>query len=132
MSGVEDNNLPWFRYITAKLRARGYTVLPPVEVENPGYNYGGEAWEDFLRADIEQCLSKCNTLLLGPGWTQSRGACAEFAYAAMTGKFIFFWDQASEEMVRMDEWLGAPDGSAKVQGRNGKTYVTSGGGFITT
>jgi uncharacterized protein DUF4406 len=116
MSGIEDSNLPWFRYITAKLRRRGYIVIPPVEVENPGYDYGGRDYEDFLRADIELCLSKCNALLLGPGWTRSRGARDEFAYAAATGKFIFFWDQAREEMIRMDQWLGVPDGTATSKG----------------
>jgi len=111
MSGVENSNREWFEYIVAKLRRRGYAVIPPVEIENPGYDYGGADYEDFLRADIEQALVRCNAIVLGPGWTRSRGARDEFGYAAATGKFIFFWNQEDERMIRMDEWAGAPDGS---------------------
>jgi hypothetical protein len=112
MSGVEDNNRPWFEYMLKLLRSQGYTVYGPMEIENPGYDYGGRDYEDFLRADIERVLTYCDSILLGPGWTRSRGARDEFAHAAATGKYIFFWDQENETMIRMDAWTGAPDGAA--------------------
>lgn len=116
MSGIYENNRPWFEYMVALLRQRGYTVIAPVEIENPGFDYGGSDYEDYLRADLELALSKCNAILLGPGWTRSRGSNHEFNYSCATGKYIFFWYQPREEMIRMDEWMGAPDGTAPRQG----------------
>ncbi len=118
MTGVPDYNFPWFRYVTDTLRSRGYTVMPPHEVNhggivgvNPEYEY-----EDYLRDDIRQALVYCNAVLLGPGWTRSRGAVAELNFAANTGYFIFFWDQSREEMIRTDQWQGAPDSGAAQEG----------------
>ena len=121
MSGLPDHNYPWFRYITLLLRQRGYTVIPPHEVNHGGNGRFNAAYEypDYIRDDIFKALINCNAIVMGPGWTQSRGALTEFNFAANTGYYIFFWNQANEEMIRMDQWIGAPDGAASSKG----TYI---------
>jgi len=72
MTGLPDLNFPAFHAEAARLRALGYEVSNPAEI-NPDPTAG---WEACMRADIAE-LVKCDGVALLPGWERSRGASLE-------------------------------------------------------
>lgn len=76
MSGIPDHNFHAFHAAAAALRAAGYDVVNPAEVNanNPG------DWSACMRADIK-ALCDCDGLALMPGWENSRGAHLELHIA---------------------------------------------------
>ncbi len=80
MSGIAEHNFPLFNAETARLRALGYEVVNPVEV-NPD---PGSTWEECLRRDLVAMLD-CDTIALLPGSTKSRGALLELHVADALG-----------------------------------------------
>ena len=76
MSGLKDFNYPAFGAAADNLRARGHTVMNPAE--NPVPACG--SWEGYMRNAIAQVV-KADTIVLLPGWAESRGAVVEYALA---------------------------------------------------
>ena len=84
MSGLPDFNFPAFHTAAGQLRAAGYDVINPAEV-----NTDPDAeWSACMRADITE-LVKCDAIALLPGWTNSRGATLEHHIAHCLGMQIF-------------------------------------------
>lgn len=72
MTGLPLMNFPAFNAAAAALRADGWTVVNPVEIN-------GDPEADrvvCLRADIRELLD-CDTIALLPGWENSKGARLE-------------------------------------------------------
>lgn len=80
MSGLPGLNFEAFHAEAARLRALGYTIVNPAEI-NPDPS---AAWADALAADFEH-LEHCDSIALLPGWEQSRGANREYGYALGRG-----------------------------------------------
>jgi hypothetical protein len=78
MTGIADNNFPAFHQWAAKLRAEGFDVVSPAEIQEAG------DWEACLRADLRE-LCTCEGLALMPGWETSRGAHLELHVAHRLG-----------------------------------------------
>ncbi len=91
MTGCVDHNLAAFFATADTVRALGYLA------ENPGDNDGATAkaavgnsstsmrtWSDYLRIDIAR-LTKCDFVVVLPGWQQSRGANLEVDIAQRLG-----------------------------------------------
>lgn len=76
MSGIPEHNFPAFHAAAARLRAAGYEVANPAEINT---ETGGE-WSTYLRADIK-ALCDCQGLMLLPGWERSAGAHLELHIA---------------------------------------------------
>lgn len=77
MSGLPNNNVPAFNAAAKALRAKGYRVINPAELDD------GEpckTWEDCLRRDL-RALTRCDAVATLPGWTKSRGALLELHVA---------------------------------------------------
>jgi hypothetical protein len=70
MTGPEFN-FPTFAAETTRLRALGYEVVSPAEI-----NPNGGTWQECMKGDIAQLMT-CNLLVCLPGWTKSRGARIE-------------------------------------------------------
>jgi hypothetical protein len=85
MSGIEEFNFPAFNATAAKLRAAGYEVVNPAEV-NPDHTL---SWETCLREDIKH-LCDCDAIALMPGWTDSKGAHLELHIAHRIGLKVLF------------------------------------------
>jgi hypothetical protein len=86
MSNMPEFNFPAFHAAAAELRARGYEVVNPAELdEGDDAIVGSMPWEDYLRRDI-RALMDCNAIALLPGWQASRGASLE-EHIARTLKF---------------------------------------------
>lgn len=76
MTGIENLNFPLFTSEAARLRALGYTVVNPAEI-----NADPKAdWLACMRADIKQ-LVDCDGVATLPGWVKSRGASIEVGIA---------------------------------------------------
>lgn len=78
MTGIPDNNFPAFHEWAARLRAQGFDVVSPAEIQEAG------TWELCLRADIRE-MTTCEAIALMPGWENSRGAQLELHLAHRLG-----------------------------------------------
>jgi hypothetical protein len=93
MSGLPELNFPAFHAAAAKLRAQGFDVVNPAEINvEPG-----APWSDCLRADIAQLVT-CGAIALMPGWTKSRGARLEKHIADELGMRVIVLAAEAEEM----------------------------------
>lgn len=78
MSGLPDSNFPAFHEWAAKLRADGFEVVSPAEIQEAG------TWELCLRKDMRE-LPTCDAIALMPGWERSKGAHLELHVAHRLG-----------------------------------------------
>lgn len=83
MTGMPQHNFPAFNAEAARLRALGYDVVNPVDI-NPD---PGTPWHDCLRNDLKELLT-CDTLALLDGWMISQGAHLELHVAHRVGMRI--------------------------------------------
>lgn len=91
MSGLPESNFPAFHRAAAQLRAEGYAVVNPAEI-NPGACL---SWRDWMRADIK-ALCDCDALVLLPGWQRSKGAHIELHLAHRLEMDIGFIDPRAD------------------------------------
>lgn len=83
MTGLPEKNYPAFHAEAARLRALGYTVVSPAEIDLPD----GLPWAAYMAVDIPLLLS-CDGVALLPGWQASRGATLEHHIAKELNKSI--------------------------------------------
>lgn len=76
MTGLPELNFPAFHAAAAELRALGFEVVNPAEL-NPD---GATPWAQCMRNDIK-ALCDCDVLALMRGWEQSKGAHLELHLA---------------------------------------------------
>jgi hypothetical protein len=84
MTGLPDYNKPAFNAEAARLRAMGFEVVNPAEVELAW----GATWLDYMRVDLN-LLMDCDGVVLLPGWSKSRGAAVEHGLARSLELQIF-------------------------------------------
>lgn len=84
MTDIVDLNFPAFHAAAAALRAKGFEVASPAEINAP---VGNKSWEECLRADVK-ALCDCHGIVLLPGWERSRGAHLELHVAHRLGLTI--------------------------------------------
>jgi len=84
MSGMPDLNFPAFHAEAGRLRARGFVVVNPAEI-NPDKSM---PWHDCMLRDIAE-LVKCHAIRLLPGWESSSGARIEEIIALHLGLTVF-------------------------------------------
>lgn len=93
MSGIEDNNFPAFHEWAARLRADGFDVVSPAEIQVAG------TWELCLRADVRE-LCTCDAIALMPGWEGSRGAHLELHVAHRLGMKVMHLTAPAFDLVQ--------------------------------
>lgn len=76
MTGIPERNFPAFNAEADRLRALGYDVVNPVDI-NPD---PATPWHECLRHDLAALLT-CDALALLPGWQGSTGAHLEMHVA---------------------------------------------------
>lgn len=89
MTGYPESNYPAFGRAAAELRALGYDVRNPAELEAPlawarRRRVKSVEWDDWMRVALALML-QCDALCLLPGWEESRGACLERDVACSMG-----------------------------------------------
>lgn len=72
MTGIPDLNFPAFHAAAASLRASGFEVVNPAEI-NADPSAG---WSACMREDIAQLVT-CQAIALLPGFERSKGATLE-------------------------------------------------------
>ena len=80
MTGRPEFNFPAFHAAAKELRAKGLGVVSPAEIEPEGE----KTWANCMRADIK-ALCDCCTVVLLPGWEDSKGANIEARLALNLG-----------------------------------------------
>lgn len=94
-------NYPWFDLAAASLRARGFEVQSPAEMDDPetramalksmdgapGSGVAkGETWGDFLARDVKLIADGgIDAIVVGPEWAESSGAKLETFVATQIG-----------------------------------------------
>ena len=102
MTGIPQFNFPAFLAAAEDLRARGYNVISPAEIDAPHtraaaiesgdgciadlHELTGETWGDFLSRDVKIVADDCDAVAVLPGWRESRGAKLEVLVAMLTSK----------------------------------------------
>lgn len=107
MTGIKDLNFPLFNRAAAELRARGFEVANPAEINGGAAEQVAvaamtkeeqeEHWRACMRNDIPELL-KCQGIALLPGFEKSRGARLELHIAQQLGMkemFMFAFDQVA-------------------------------------
>lgn len=80
MTGQPNLNFPAFHEAAAQLRAAGYEVVNPAEINpDPAKPYG-----ECMRSDIA-AVCTCSGVATLPGWERSRGAKVETDVARAIG-----------------------------------------------
>lgn len=93
MTGIPQFNIPAFDAAAGDLRARGYDVVSPAELDDPETRKAalaspdgapgtgtsnGETWGDFLSRDVKLIADEgIEGIVVLPGWTASKGARLE-------------------------------------------------------
>ena len=105
MSGIEDNNHPLFNRVAGLLRDADWHVENPAEFEPiiSAKLSSAERLAFFLREDIER-LSRCDGIVLLPGWSESTGANCELFVAQILDLTTYVWE---DEVVRSEPHLYA-------------------------
>ena len=85
MTGYPEFNYPAFEDACKRLRAVGYEVVSPHEV-NPA-DGTEHSWEWYLRRDII-ALMDCDNIVVLPGWEQSKGARVETELGGVLGMSV--------------------------------------------
>ena len=76
ISGLPDLNRPAFAQAAAHLRALGWLVINPHELEHAAPS----GWADYMRVDLAAMMT-ADAILMLPGWEDSRGARLELTLA---------------------------------------------------
>lgn len=115
MSGIPRFNIPAFDEAAANLRAAGFNIVSPAELDDPitremAYNSpdgstlqakhpNGESWGDFLARDVKIVADKVQGIIALPGWAVSRGARLEMMVALLCGHELLEYDPTFKGMV---------------------------------
>ncbi len=105
MTGHPGYNRPAFHAMANKLRARGYEVLNPAEVELDA----SATWGDYLRKNLQMLVTVQEVCML-PGWQESKGAVLEVAIAHILGIPVVDYPGTGPHLiqsvtVQVNEWV---------------------------
>ena len=84
MTGLPSLNFPAFYAEATRLRADGYEVVNPAEL-NPD---PAMPWHECMRRDIATLVT-CDVIQLLPGWANSKGATLEEHIAQRLGMKVW-------------------------------------------
>ena len=92
MTGLPEFNYPAFEAAARDLRALGFDVSNPVEIDHAaGHDVnrdGPQSHRDYMRRDLPEVLS-CDAVVVLPGWENSKGARIEVGVAVECGLGVF-------------------------------------------
>ena len=98
MTGYDQQNFPLFDKVAALLRAKGYDVVSPAELDSPeerkialANGRSALTWGDFLARDVKLIADEgIEGIVLLPGWEKSKGAKLE-CFVGLLAKVEFFY-----------------------------------------
>lgn len=95
MTGYAELNHPLFHKEAARLRALGFEVVNPAEINSDPH----AKWLDAMRADIAQLVT-CDGVACLPGWTTSKGARIEVQLATGLGLTVRMASELQAQVKR--------------------------------
>ena len=110
MTGLPKLNFPAFHAAATALRAMGFRVTNPAEL-NPDPN---AEWRACMRVDIK-ALCDCDGLVLLQGWEDSKGAHIELGLAHRLGMKVKTLDKLLDEKGLRAYWDQLALGSTETQ-----------------
>lgn len=84
MTGLPNHNYDAFNEAAEQLRAAGFTVLNPVDIDTDGTEPGEKPWVWYMRRTLKMMLD-ADAIATLPGWRNSRGASIEVDTADRIG-----------------------------------------------
>jgi hypothetical protein len=103
MSGIPQFNFPAFYEAAAQLRALGWDIISPAEIDDTedegaalksvdgSPESAKRSWGDFLARDVKLIADGGITAIVFlPGWTDSRGARLEATVGLLQKGFLFY------------------------------------------
>jgi hypothetical protein len=115
MSGIYGFNIPLFDSVSARLRAEGYEIVSPAELDSQDFRdrclasdgksipAGGDTWGTLLARDVRVLADDGITgVILLPHWERSRGARLETFVALLNG-------------LQFREWVGVQQRSYPIE-----------------
>ena len=102
MSGIEEFNFPMFDMAEHDLRAKGWNVINPAQMDRDiGFDpLIDVADSDFLHAamvrDTEAIIHRADALAMLPGWENSKGAKGEMGLAIWKHIPVYQWPDMVE------------------------------------
>ncbi|WP_261508473.1 DUF4406 domain-containing protein [Burkholderia multivorans] len=98
MTGYPELNFPVFRAEAQRLRALGFEIVNPAEI-NADMSM---PWRECMKADIRELLT-CDGIAMLAGWEQSKGARLEHHIALALSLPIFMSAELVEFMERRQQ-----------------------------
>ncbi len=83
MTGIDRWNFPAFKATASEYRGAGFDVINPAELDGDE-DPANLKWSDCLRRDLS-ALMLCDTIVMLPGWSESRGSQLEHHVAVELG-----------------------------------------------
>lgn len=84
MTGLPEFNYAAFNEAAEELRAAGFTVLNPVDVDIADATEGERTWQWYMRRTLKMMLD-ADAIATLPGWRNSKGASIEVDTADRIG-----------------------------------------------
>lgn len=95
MTGYDEHNYPAFRAAAADLRGQGHYVYSPHEHYGPE-EYGAAVLRQAFADYAVFICGSADTIVLLPGWGESRGAKVEHALAMICGLDVLQYDDSMD------------------------------------
>lgn len=125
MSGIKQFNFPLFYSATAKLRAAGFNIVSPAELDaqhgvdkEAMASTDGDAakltqtWGDLLARDVKIIADVAQGVIFLPNWSKSKGAKLEAFTGLLCGHKFGMYTDANPLVV----WLPSEDVLAGIHG----------------
>lgn len=92
MTGLPNYGYDRFAEVAAKLRAAGFKIASPHEIDYDETQYprGTRPYKDYMKGGVD-LLFECDGIILMEGWEDSTGAPIELSIAEACGYDIKYW-----------------------------------------
>lgn len=111
MSGIPQMNIPAFDAAAWALRAKGWEIVSPAELDDPKIRaeclqspegkpdptHG--TWGEFLSRDVKIVADQVDVVILLPGWEDSKGANLEAIVGILSNKKFFEYKNGKLEFI---------------------------------
>jgi hypothetical protein len=115
MTGIPQFNFPAFIAATKVLRAQGYTIWTPAELDSPDVQKAAmasatgdqadadmiETWGDMLARDVKLITDELDGVVFLSGWAKSKGARLEAFVGILAGKLFGRYVPETGDIERM-------------------------------
>jgi hypothetical protein len=125
MTGIPQFNYPWFHAAAEDLRSLGYDVQSPAELDSDEFKAAAlaskdgsmesfpatETWGDILAKDVKLIADGgIEAVVVGPQWTESRGAKLEAFVAYQLGLPVLRYPDLAPipRITLASAWIGSP------------------------